>query len=165
MSAPAVAVSAWRQRIEAREEVRAVAFQLGAERFACDVELIEEVVFRPVPRALPDVPPEVLGVLHLRGELLPVLDLGALLGMPPRGNAVRVVLVASGVALPRLGLAADDVEDVVLIEPATLRPTPSGAARTTGVVAVAQRSDGLLALLDLAEILRERQPLAPEEQP
>jgi len=63
----------FRERV-AEDQAQVIAFRVGGEWHACDVQLVEEVVTRSGIHPLPDMPPRLLGVLRLRGELVPVLE-------------------------------------------------------------------------------------------
>ena len=55
---------------------RFVSFFLGENQFALPAEAVEEVTIPLVPTPLPDGPPALSGIAHLRGEIVAVVDLG-----------------------------------------------------------------------------------------
>jgi purine-binding chemotaxis protein CheW len=83
---------------------------VGAEKYALLVENVLEVVARGPVTVLPGTPAEVLGVRGLRGQILPVINLGLLLGGP--GVASQAHLVVAEVGARKAGLAVDEVNDV-----------------------------------------------------
>jgi purine-binding chemotaxis protein CheW len=150
----------------AREEgAQAVAFYLGGELHGCDIRLVEEVVTRRTIHPLPDVPAHVLGVLMLRGEMVPVMDVSPALGLAlslERPPAILVVGMGGG----RVGVAVEGVHEVLEVPAEVVRPAPhTGGDRDAYVVGVARMGAGLVTLIDLAEILRERTTLDNAEQP
>jgi purine-binding chemotaxis protein CheW len=76
--------------------VLALVFPLGAESYALPLEQVKEVVPAPLLTALPTAPPFVLGLVNLRGDVLPVLSAGVLLGSPFRVEAAYVMVVDAG---------------------------------------------------------------------
>lgn len=146
----------FRARVQADEAAQVIAFALGGEWHACDVMLVEEVVTKQVLHPLPDMPPALLGVLRLRGELVPVLDVAPLLELRLSAERPAVLVVDTGTS--RVGVAADDVLDVVTLAPGSFRPTPGAADGR--LVGVARVEDRLVTLVDLAEILREQTTLS-----
>jgi purine-binding chemotaxis protein CheW len=143
----------FRERV-AEDEAQVVAFRIGGELHACDIQLVEEVVTRRRIHRLPDMPPRLLGMLRLRGELVPVLDVASLLELELRAEQPTILVVGLGDA--RLGVAVDAAQDVVALTPADYRPTP--LTSTEGeqyVVGVARVGGNLVSLIDLAEMLRE----------
>ena len=91
--------------------------RLGAEHYALALEHVLEVVELARSRRFPDRRASMLGLRNLRGEILPVLDLGTLLGIPGDGEPRRLVVVAEGGR--RAGLAVDDVIDFSRLPDAT----------------------------------------------
>ena len=154
----------FRARVERGDDVRVVAFHLGGELHGCDIALVEEVVTRQRIHPLPDLPPEVRGVLLLRGEMVPVLDVADALGVYG-GEGERAAVLVVGIGSTRVGVAADRMEEVLEVPPEALRPAPhTGGERDQYVVAVARMPAGLVNLIDLAELLRERTTLETREQ-
>lgn len=62
------------------DEIRLLEFDLGGRRHAVDSGLVREVTAGLAPTRVPQAPPWAAGVVHLRGEILTVLDFGALMG-------------------------------------------------------------------------------------
>lgn len=153
----------FRARAAADEGVQVIAFELGGELHACDVLLVEEVVTGQRVHPLPDLPPRVLGVLRLRGELVPVIDVAPLLEQRLAAIERPAVLVVD-TGRGRLGVAADEVHDVVTLAPGSFRPAPGGAAETR-LAGLARLEGRLVTLVDLAEILREQSTLSPGKEP
>ena len=123
-----------------------IVFAIGAARYAVELRWVREVVTLGFVTSVPTAPPVVGGVCNLHGMILPVLDVGALLDLPP-GPAPRqgdgaLVLEADGLVC---GLRVDQVDHV-----ASLLET--GGA----VVDAAGRP---LTLLDPQRLLRRAQEL------
>jgi purine-binding chemotaxis protein CheW len=153
----------FRDRLAEDEQVQAVAFRIGGELHACDILLVEEVVTKRRIHRLPDMPPRLLGMLRLRGELVPVLDVSDALDLALEGDAPSVLVVALDDG--RVGVAADQVHEVVSLPNGSLRPAPlTGGDRDQFVLGVARADGRLLNLIDLAEILRVHTTLAPGER-
>ncbi|HEX5438744.1 MAG TPA: chemotaxis protein CheW [Gemmatimonadaceae bacterium] len=103
-----------------RERLR---FRIGAEFFAMDLAAVEEVIEAPEVHALPEMPDALLGVFRLRERLLRVYSPAACLNVSPASEAA-VVLVIRVSDDTRIGLAIDDVEDVMMLNPGAIRPVP-----------------------------------------
>lgn len=144
----------FRERV-AEDEAQVIAFRIGGEVHACDIQLVEEVVTKRRVHPLPDMPPRLLGMLRLRGELVPVLDVAPLLELELQADLPAILVVAVGDA--RLGVAVDATHDVVSLSPADYRPAPHGGTdRDRYVAGVARINGALVNLVDLAEMLREQ---------
>lgn len=144
----------FRERV-AEDEAQVIAFRIGGEMHACDVQLVEEIVTKRQVHRLPDMPPRLLGMLRLRGELVPVVDVAPLLDL--RLTAEQPAILVASVGDVRVGVAVDAAEEVVTLTPAEYRAAPlTGAERDQFVVGVARIDGALVSLLDLAEMLREQ---------
>jgi chemotaxis signal transduction protein len=94
--------------------MRALLMPLGDEWYAVEPERVKEVTAEPRPTRLPGAQPGVLGVINLRGEIVPLVDTAALLGLEiaaPASFAV-VVRTAEGPA----ALTATDMPEVVTLD-------------------------------------------------
>jgi purine-binding chemotaxis protein CheW len=141
-------------RVDTADGLQVIAFRIGGELHACDILMVQEVVSRPTIHRLPDVPPHLLGVLRLRGDLLPVLDVAATLGLALAGPPSAVLIAEIGDQC--VGVAVDAVHEVVIVPPGAFRPAPStGSARDEYVVGVARVDGVLLNLVDLERIVKE----------
>lgn len=103
----------------------ALLFCLGTARHALDVACVHDVVRLTDVTPVPGAAAALLGVVHHRGEVLPVFDLRPLLAINAGGPAGW--LVVAGRQAPDLALVADDVLDVVHLPDAALRPPPGAA--------------------------------------
>ncbi|MGH9179428.1 MAG: chemotaxis protein CheW [Acidimicrobiales bacterium] len=104
------------------ELVAVVAFVIGGVRHAFEARFVREVLLGPDVSTVPSAPPAVIGVTNVRGEILAVADISALLGVaapPARGP----VVVLDGPA-PSLGVLVDQVHDFVNLPAESISPLP-----------------------------------------
>ena len=107
------------------EQVAALSFQLAGEVYAIELKHLAETR-RHVPlRRLPGVVPHLAGVMNLRGELIPVVDLRLVLGLgrSEAGPVVSTVLVLS-LKGSKLALAVDQTRDILAFPAKELQPPP-----------------------------------------
>jgi chemotaxis signal transduction protein len=70
------------------------AFRMGERAYALPASCIDAVAPAPVVTPVPTVPAHVAGIVHLRGRILAVVDLAAVLGLEPvRDDAARLIVV------------------------------------------------------------------------
>lgn len=134
-----------------------VVFLVGGQHLALPVAAVEEVLrlpeaLTPVPRA----PGFVEGVLGLRGEVLPVIDLRRRLGLdaPPRSGRERILVPRLGGV--RAGFLVDAVIGVQRVPEACLSPAPDLARDRAEVVGQVAHLDGRLVLVLDADRLLDR---------
>ena len=131
-------------------------FRLGAESYAVDILKVQEI--RDIDRVtrLPHVPQYVRGVINLRGAIVPIVDLGLMLGFPdplPLAQANAIVLNAGG----RLtGLVVASVSDVMGFTDEEIHAAPELGGERAGVAAIAGiavREGTSLLILDVERLL------------
>jgi purine-binding chemotaxis protein CheW len=136
---------------EDQGQVELLLFRLGDELFAFDLVAAEEAVELELLHKVPDMPSTMLGVFDLRGRLVPVYSPSSALRSPRRQDAG--VLLLMRVDERRVGLAVDDVEDVMMLERAMLRPPPMLDGEAQLLLGVAFFGDSLVSILDARSLI------------
>lgn len=96
---------------------------VGEERYALPVEDVLEVAYAPDPSPLPGAPAAVLGLQNVRGGVMPLLDLGLLLGgAASQPRAAMVIVEHEGRSA---ALSVDAFVDVASLEEQLDRPEPA----------------------------------------
>jgi chemotaxis signal transduction protein len=143
---PAEGATPFRARVERRAGTAEVlAFRVGAELFALPLDAVEEAVELEVVHVVPESADGTLGVVELRGRFVPVLSPERALGVRPRSAAAMLVLRAND---RRVGIAIDDVDDVITLDLRALRPPPEAGGADGVLLAVARRGADLVGVLD-----------------
>lgn len=137
-------------------------FRLGRERYALETQYVREVYPLKNLTPLPCTPPFVLGVVNLRGRILPVLDLKQLFGLQDNGltDLHRVIVVGDDEM--ELGVLADldvDVRSVPVESVQAPMPTLSGIGTEYLKGVTAER----LVVLDMGRILADPKIAVHEE--
>jgi len=144
------------------ESLEVVEFMLGQERYAFESSYVSEVYPLRDLTPLPCTPAFVLGIVNVRGQLLPVIDLDQFLDLRKREeteSARVIVLHHDGV---RLGVLADSIVGVRSI--ATGRLQPSLLTLTGRRADLLKGVDGdRLAVLDAAAIISDERLIVREE--
>ena len=136
-----------RDAIVAREgSSDTLVFRVGAERFAIDLAAVEEAIELPSVHHLPEMPEHLLGVFELRGRLVPIYSPERVLRVALAHDAAAVLVLRAGEK--RLGLAVDDVDDVLIIDGAAVRRAPIPDNDDNVLLGVIRRGADLLALVD-----------------
>lgn len=138
------------------EELELLTFNLADEEYAVDIGVIQEITKLTEMTRIPRIQPYVKGIITLRGNVIPVFDMRARLGLAPfvRGPKNRFIICAT-----EHGMAAmlvDRVNDVVRLMRHGLEATPAGvAAIDAGLIKnIARVEERLLILLDIEKTLR-----------
>ena len=146
----------------AQARVDFIIFQLGDERFALRIDDVDEVANVTGGSAVAHASALLLGLTNLRGEVLPLLDTGALLGVVSRcslgpRNRTLILRDARG---RRCGLPVDTVLAVQSLDPTLFQryPQPAGSAANVGLVrriGLADDAEGTLTLIDASALQHE----------
>lgn len=134
--------------------VALVVFAIGGLRHAVEARFVREVLPGPEVSTVPSAPPAVLGVTNVRGEILTVADISALLGVaaPPVGGPV---VVLDGPA-PPLGVLVDEVRDFVNLPAESIVPLPgNGGAGEQSLANLVQGATPDAAVLCATAVLRD----------
>jgi purine-binding chemotaxis protein CheW len=148
-----------------------LSFSLGAESYGVDILRVKEIRgWTPVTK-IPKVPPHLLGVLNLRGSIVPVVDLRVRFSLPKAEftplTVIIVLSVKSAHGQRDFGLVVDAVADVVAVVPEDLKQTPSlgSAANVEFIQGLAIVQDRMLILLDVDELIhRDLEQVVISEQ-
>ena len=139
-------------------EVRStVTFFLGEKQLGIPILCSREIVRVGEITRIPEAPPHVLGVLNLRGRLVPVVELRTRLGLPagvPSASSRVIVVEAHG----RLfGLLVDRVSRIAKIPLSAVGPAEADCAGAGSVTGIARIGGESILLLDVDKVLR-REP-------
>lgn len=120
--------------------------RLGDTRFGLWVDEALEIVDTPPISRLPVPDPELAGLTSVRGDLVPVLDLGRRLLGAPASRPGRLVLVLHRESEEVVGLLVDAVETITEVEDSAVEATPeaAGARLPEGVVTGVVRRDEMV---------------------
>jgi len=135
--------------LDAPATLRACLFTLGAQTFALPVATVKEVVDFEEWTTVPRAPRAVVGVANLRGDVVPIVDAQAVLGLPARqrGRRLRTLVVVAGDRTA--ALVVDAVVGLATVDAGT--PPEAGAP---AVAAARVEAGGRAALLlDAARLL------------
>ena len=137
------------------DERELVTFRVGEQDFCIDIVHVREIRGWTPATVLPHAPEYVLGVINLRGAIVPIVDLARRLGLPKTELGDRHVIVIAVVAEQTVGFLVDAVSDIIGVPPSAIQPTPDVTAQTTrtfiqGVIAMEQR---MLRLIDIGAVL------------
>jgi purine-binding chemotaxis protein CheW len=137
------------------ESGQILTFVLDKEIFGIDILRVREIRGWQSVTPIPESPAHILGVLNIRGAIVPVLDLRNRMGMPPSEHtATTVIIVVSTLSQAGrhdVGLVVDGVSDVVDLQADTVQPMPSLGTdlRADYIRGISTAGSGMVMLLDI----------------
>jgi purine-binding chemotaxis protein CheW len=143
---------------------KVLTFSLGGEVYGVDILRVKEIRgWSPVTR-IPQSSDSLLGVLNLRGVIVPIVDLRVRFGLPAAEfNAVTVTIVlslrAEGGQQKEYGIVVDSVRDVVDLTAGSIRPAPEvgGVHGNEFIEAIATHEEQMLILLNAERLASTEQ--------
>jgi purine-binding chemotaxis protein CheW len=128
-------------------------FGVADEEYGVPIHTVQEIVGALAVTPLPDAPPHVLGVVNLRGAVIPVLDMGARLGHRGHDRTEGVIVVVN-LGRQRVGLSVDRVCEVTQIDRAMIEVPPAlGADASPLILGLAKTEGRVRVLLDLTHVV------------
>jgi purine-binding chemotaxis protein CheW len=137
-------------------------FRLEGEEYGFPVLKVQEIVRWTEVTRVPRVPEFILGVINLRGRVVPVIDLHARFGLPPAPVTPRTCVIVLQVAreggLLMSGVVADDVLEVLDVPAEQIGPPPEfgGRVHTEFIAGIVQAEGRVILLLSAEKILDNR---------
>lgn len=144
---------------------RYLTFHLGNEDYGIEIRYVTEIVGMQKITEVPDMPEFVRGVINLRGQVIPVIDVRLRFRMPPRDYDERTCVIVVNVSGGAFGLIVDTVQEVREIPPDSVSPPPSLARseKSRYILGMGKVGEEVKILLDVGKLLREEELAALEE--
>lgn len=150
-----------------------LSFQLGGEQYGIDILKVQEIRGYEASTRMANAPAFILGVLDLRGVIVPIVDMRIKFDMPDASYGPQTVTIVLNVADHVVGIVVDAVQDVVALKPQDIKPAPEfhGAVSSQhiiGIATVAQAEQPrMLILMDIEKLISHADmglglPHAPE---
>ena len=132
-----------------------ISVRIGAQSYAIDIMAVREIRGWTAATPLPHAPPHVLGMMNLRGAILPVIDLGARLGLGPASPNASSVVVVAQIGEVQMGLVVDAVSDILTVTEGLIQTPPDvGGGETRHFVNGVMTTDvGIVSLLSLDHVM------------
>lgn len=102
-------------------------FRLGSESYGIEIRYVKEIVVMQKITVVPDTPVFVKGVVNLRGQVIPVLDMRLRFNMEQREYDQRTCIIVMNIEGVQVGLVVDTVNEVRNIEDDQISPPPRSA--------------------------------------
>jgi purine-binding chemotaxis protein CheW len=145
------------------DEMQVVSFALGTEEYGVAIAQVQEINRMVAITHVPRAPKFMEGVINLRGQLIPIIDLRTRFGMPRVEQTKNTRIVVTEIGAKRVGMVVDSVSEVHRIAEDQIEPAPDllTSVDTDYIRGVGKIGDRLIILLDLARVItaQEREQL------
>lgn len=135
-------------------------FCLGEEEYGLEILRVQEIKGYSRITPLPNTPPEVKGVMNLRGAVVPIIDLRTKLGLRETAYDRFTVIIVVTVGKRIVGLVVDAVSDVLNVGANEAVPTPAfgGGLDTSFMSGMARIGERLVTLLNIEHLVGRDHP-------
>ncbi len=145
------------------EVVQVVSFRLGHEEYGVDIAQVQEIIRMVAITHVPRAPRFMEGVINLRGQLIPIIDLRTRFSMSRQEHTKSTRIVVTEIGSKRVGMVVDAVSEVLNIPIENVEDAPEMVAGvgTEYIQGVGKVGERLIILLDLTMVIsgEEKQQL------
>jgi purine-binding chemotaxis protein CheW len=129
-------------------------FKLGAEHYGIDILKVQEIRRYEAVTRIANAPEYLKGVINLRGNIVPIVDMRIRFGLPHAEYDRFTVVIILNVGHRVVGIVVDGVSDVVRLTPEQVQPGPSmSAIDSSCITGLGTLDDRMLILLDIDSLI------------
>jgi purine-binding chemotaxis protein CheW len=135
--------------------LQVVTFALGSEEYGVDIAQVQEINRMVTITHVPRAPQFMEGVINLRGQLIPIIDLRTRFGMQRSERTKNTRIVVTEIGTKRIGMVVDSVSEVLRIPVEQIEDAPDLVAGidTEYIRGVGKMGDRLIIMLDLRRVI------------
>ena len=132
-----------------------LAFKLGNEEYGMDILRVQEIRSYEKPTGMANTPNYILGVVNLRGVIVPIVDMRIKFKLERVAYDTFTVVIVMTIGTQVIGMVVDGVSDVIAFTPEQLRPVPQldASLGTDHILAIGAVQDRMLFLLDIEKLM------------
>lgn len=148
------------QEVKHAQQSEFVSFTVAGQAFCLKITQIREIRRWSPVTILPHAPLDVLGVMNLRGAVIPIYDLSARFGLQRTEASERNVVIVVAVHGKPVGLLAESVSEIISINPEEIQDTPQVDSRNTMeyIQGIISHDDTMVRIINLDAVIS-----APEQ--
>ncbi len=142
-------------------------FKIGDEEFGISIDNVVEILRTQKVFPLPELPVFLSGVINVRGDVIPVLDLRIRFGIDISQTSEQIRKKKERVIIFRyedskLGLMTDEIKEIISIAPEDISPPPPlfKGLRTEYLSGLGKKEDRIIILLNLSSLLTAEEKIA-----
>lgn len=103
---------------------RFLTFSLGEEVFGVEIKFVTEIIGLQPITPIPETPDYILGIVNLRGKIIPVMDMRLKFGLEQISYDDRTCIIVIETDDITIGLIVDNVAEVLMIDDENIVPPP-----------------------------------------
>lgn len=125
-----------------------VVFSIGQEEYAVPISQVKEVIYYTIPTRIPSSMDSVIGVINLRGKILPILNLSKEIGIKSNKEfkEQKIIIIENN---NPFGVIVDDVEEVIKLPKENINRIDSIYEGEEYIIGITRVKDRLIIIMDL----------------
>jgi len=142
---------------EGMQVIQLVGLKLGEEEYAIDVLKIQEIIRTVEITSVPRTDSFVLGVMNLRGKVIPVIDLRIRFSLEKMDFDKETRVIVVRFETENIGFVVDEVTEVIRINKSMVEPTPPlvGSVGQEYILGICKYQERLIILLDIDSVVND----------
>ena len=132
-----------------------ITFSAATQTFCLEITQIREIRRWTPVTALPHTPDDVLGVMNLRGAVIPIFDLAARFGLGPTPPNERNVVIVAAINDTTIGLLVEAVSEILSVEMHAIQQTPDikSDATRNAIIGMISVSEAFVRVVNLEVVI------------
>ena len=138
-------------------------FRIGKEDFGIDITRVVEIVSMQTVYSLPELPDFLSGVITVRGEVLPLLDLRRRFGA--QSSETKELIIVVRCDTEKIGLLVDEIKEIVPVNPEEIAAPPAifKGLKKKYLSGLARKNERIIILLDIDHLLTSEEKIMLKE--
>jgi purine-binding chemotaxis protein CheW len=138
-------------------------FKIGNDLFGIGIERVVEILKVQKIFTIPGLPEFLSGVMSVRGNIVPVIDLRRRFGIKPSGNKERIIIVRYG--QEKISFLVDDIKEILSLSPEEIRTPPSifKGFKTEYLTGLGKHGERIIILLNIDTLLTSEENIILRE--
>ncbi len=138
-------------------------FRIGNEDFGVSINRVVEILKSQKIHSLPELPDFISGVINVRGDVIPLLDLRLRFGIQSSSKKGRIIVVR--LEKEKIGLFADEIDEIISFAPEEMIAPPSifKGLKTEYLTGLGKKEDRIIILLDIDRLLTSEEKIILKE--
>ena len=138
-------------------------FKIGDEIFGIGIDRVVEILKVQKIFTIPGLPEFLSGVMSVRGNIVPVMDLRRRFGIKPSGNKERIIIVRYG--QEKISFLVDDIKEILSLTPEEIRTPPSifKGFKTEYLTGLGKQGERIIILLNIDNLLTSEEKIMLRE--
>ncbi|MGM0507830.1 MAG: chemotaxis protein CheW [Fusobacteriota bacterium] len=140
-------------------EIQVVIFELDGTMYGVPILQVQEIIKEEEVTKLPNMPDFIEGIINLRDNIIPIMDLKKRFALNTDGDKVNEKILILRTDDLQFGIRVDSISEVEKIEVSTIEEPPKVVSGVDGryISGIAKEENRLLTILDVDEILSEKE--------